>query len=300
MGENKRELKIVQVKDIPEFSSWLGNRCTLLSHYGLFPYRNTEEEICEFLEQSAKDPKMLNICLKSRCGEFYRYFQRGDTPFMESDPIYLEEYGGKYWVSEGKHRVCLAKRMGVKTISAFVYHLSDDFYSLLPQIGEPGRYQALFSYDPSDGRAKAEGTVLLLMVYDIDKICHHLQSRLVFDEYRDTSGSMKTILEGIRYRVKVVKETSRRLFSRSQTKVTVTSEVAIESDHKKTKIWLLEIPANLLDSVALHDERLYDAQLYGGAKSIYRYGRWRKINLKAILHKNYYAPPPSFLLGKPS
>lgn len=86
----------VNVSDIMEYPTEMGSRCLLLQHFGLDVYWNTEEEILDALTNSAGDPECLDICLKtSRCQAFWKQYQKGLTPFAESDPIRLLEYDGK-------------------------------------------------------------------------------------------------------------------------------------------------------------------------------------------------------------
>ncbi|MEZ0535976.1 hypothetical protein ACAG39_01865 [Caldicellulosiruptoraceae bacterium PP1] len=47
--------KAINVSDIVEFPTELGNRCLLLTELGLNPYIHTEEEILEALEKTAND-----------------------------------------------------------------------------------------------------------------------------------------------------------------------------------------------------------------------------------------------------
>jgi hypothetical protein len=96
----KAELRTVKVADIAEFPTELGSRCLLLQQFGLSPYRNTEEELLETLTETAAQPVLLDICLQSsRCQKFYRAFPKGCTPFSETDPIRLLEFGGRYWLT---------------------------------------------------------------------------------------------------------------------------------------------------------------------------------------------------------
>lgn len=116
------EYRIVNVADIAEFPTRLGSRCLLLKKLGLDAYFTTEEELLEALTESAGNSELLRICMESsRCSVFWEKFREGTTPFTEYDPIYLNEYNGRYWVVEEKHRVCLAKRAGIEKIEAFVY-----------------------------------------------------------------------------------------------------------------------------------------------------------------------------------
>lgn len=148
--------------DIAEYPTELGNRCLLLRESGLDPYWHTEEEIMVALMESTGKPECLHICQKSsRCSAFCEQYQKGVTPFIERDPICLLEYGGRYWASEGKHRVCLAKRAGIESIEAYVYSMVKDSYTPLPPIGTPGVYKFRVVYNK---RRRAYGEVAVLWI----------------------------------------------------------------------------------------------------------------------------------------
>jgi hypothetical protein len=196
-------LKTVQVADIAEFPTALGNRCLLLNELGLDPYVNTDEELLDALVESAKNPKMVNICNKSsRCKAFWEKFQQGITPFIERDPIRLLEYNGRYWVSEGKHRVCMAKRSGVKSIDAYVWPLEEDEYSFLPPEGEQGRF--VFQCTYFQGKScRAKGDVAVLWIQS-PYGCP--PSRFDFgpaalDGRLDTRGELRLLFPGLSYSI---------------------------------------------------------------------------------------------------
>jgi|LSQX01.3.fsa_nt_gb hypothetical protein len=116
MRKVRGNLQAVETNRI-EFSTFLGNICGLLNS------ENIHEEL-------------KKICFSSRCGCFLKYYTEGITPFMNEDPIELAEYNGRYWPMEGKHRSCLAKMAGIKTIQAYVSALDRDIYSTLPNNGD--------------------------------------------------------------------------------------------------------------------------------------------------------------------
>lgn len=140
MLEPEGKLMLVSPEDIEQPID-LGNRCTLLNHFGMQPYWHTEEEVSEFLEDAFADKDTLPLCLRSRCGEFYQRYLRGETPYFERDPVMLVGHQGKFWVEEGKHRVCLAKRMRIRHIQVLVRDLDKDYYNLLPGTGQPGIFK---------------------------------------------------------------------------------------------------------------------------------------------------------------
>lgn len=147
----------------------------------------------EALTESANNPEFLEICLKSsRCSVFWKKFSQGITPFMQYDPIYLHEYNGRYWVVEGKHRVCLAKRAGVKKLEALAWTLEEDTESLLPKEGKPGRFKFCYSYiDPP----KARGEKVILWIKSSPEVpLRGLENYpLILDERFDTKGELIAI-----------------------------------------------------------------------------------------------------------
>jgi len=243
----------VWVADIAEIPTELGNKCLLLQELGFNAYRNTEEELFEALTESAQRPECLEICLKSsRCQKFLSAFEEGRTPFSERDPIRLLEHGGRYWVAEGKHRVCLAKRAGVESLEALVCHLKEDTESLLPREGEPGRYQfrSSFNFGSLDG---ARGTMAYLWAHGHpDAVPRMFNFRGAWlDVSQDTEGSPVELFPGLQYRVLIRREHEKKGFFRRREQLVVEAEVLIES-HPKTKIWLLEMPPQRFSPGALH------------------------------------------------
>jgi hypothetical protein len=92
--------------------------------------------VCEYLKHKYKEPqdihyilskkaneKMYNeICLQStHCGPIIEKFLKGEyiakyDGGTGSDDIQIEIIDNQYVVFEGKHRVCMAKRFGIKEI----------------------------------------------------------------------------------------------------------------------------------------------------------------------------------------
>ena len=269
---------IVKVADIMEYPTELGNKCSLLREFGLNAYWNTEEQLFEAITESATQPNSLEFCLKSsRCRKFYEIYGEGRTPFSERDPIRLLEYGGRYWASEGKHRVCMAKRAGVESLEALVYHLAEDTETILPHEGEHGHFH--FSYSFLLGTRKQEevrGTAGYLWV-TIPPGFHH--SRFGFrggwlNVSLDTEGELRELFSGLQYSVSVKKELERVSFFRRMERFTVESEVIISPNHPKVKIWLLEIPAKELPGFC------YKGTL--SLHTLYRAGCWRMSHLKQL------------------
>jgi hypothetical protein len=267
----KAELHTVKVGDIVEFPIMLGNRCLLLQELGFNAYWNTEEELLEALSGSASNPKMLEICLSySPCRRFWEEFGQGRTPFIKSDPIRLTKYGNRYWISEGKHRVCLAKRAGVESLEAFVYCLQKDTMSLLLPEGTPGR----FRFSCTIGNRKFQGTIAYLQVH----IPHGLMrfdpvgfQSIWLDVGRDTSGQFVKIMPGVEYRVSTMKKRKKLGLFRQQDEFCVESEVIISPGHPKTKVWLLQASAN--------DVFNFNSPSF---RTIYRRGCWRQGHLLSL------------------
>ncbi|WAM33336.1 ParB/RepB/Spo0J family partition protein [Caldicellulosiruptor morganii] len=244
MSYEKTE-KIINVSDIQEFPTWLGSKCLLLSQFGLDPYRNTDEELLEVLEMTAKDPKYLDICLKlSRCKGFYEKFLKNETPFFDQDPIVVREYNGKFWVIEGKHRVCLAKRAGFEKIKAVVYQLREDTLSRIPDIGNPGVFR--FSYKckiDEAGRREHRGELGAQWLKTVTNYFWAIDTAQPFllNSKHDTDGKFVELVEGVKVKVSVNIKKTKRLFSKPSKTIEIESEVAIEENHKKTRIWLLSV-----------------------------------------------------------
>ena len=250
------EIREVKVSDIVEYNPDLGQRCFLLRELGLNPYVNTEEEICSALEKSAEDPDCLKLCMmNSHCGVFLKSYNRGETPFFDKDPVRLTEYGGEYWVTEGKQRVCMAKRFGVETVKAQVTSLNEDYDSLLPVLGEPGTFVSTASY----GRKCADGELAILWVKpprsaDITRFSF---GPVPLNPPNAESHGKEQIIPGVSFEVTVQ---SRVFWPR---KKIVTAAVNIQADHPNTRIWLYTVPAK--GHVALDE-----------VTTAYRRGQWRK------------------------
>jgi len=265
------DFKSVRTADIPEFPTALGQGCCILGEYGLDAYSDTEEDLLQALTESAGDNGALDICKNcSRCGGFWQVYQTGRTPFNEKDPIRLNEYNGKYWVSEGKHRVCMAKRLGVERIDAYVYRLDHDDYSLLEPLGVPGRYSVGYTHIQAGCIShKTNGSVALLWA-NTPRECHPTGFEhypRVLDESMDTKGRWTELFSGLLYRVTV--ETRNIALLRKATYVT--AEIEILPEHKNTRIWLTSA---LVKHSSPH--QLSRPLLLSNMKTLYRTGCWRR------------------------
>lgn len=245
----------------------LGNRCTLLNHYGMQPYWHTEEEVWEFLDTALRDPATLWLCLKSRCGEFCHQFQQGYTPFFDRDPVVLTGYQGHYWAEEGKHRVCLAKRMGIRHIKAFVREVDRDYYSMLPPEGKPSEHVCCFKVVMNGSRPRVAGDILLLWLPDVS-VTRRFGGRIFrLDFGADTGGERVSPVRGVECCVRVERCERRVWFLGKKREITVTALVNIRGDHEKTKIWLLRVNAGAVLQPYCREPELV---------TLYRYGRWRR------------------------
>lgn len=260
----KTELMTVKVSEITEYPTNLGSRCMLLASLGLDAYWDSEEDLLKALTKSAADPNCLKICTQSsRCRAFWEVYQRGETPFLQKDPIRLSEYAGHYWVSEGKHRVCMAKRAGVETIEAYVYHLAFNAYTLLQPEGEPGKYLFKYSFCGED----LQGEIAVLWVEP-----PHGEPPSVFsffptmlDRKCNTDGAEIELFPGLSYNVRCTKKKIGFLKRRILTEVE--TEVCINSYHANTRIWLLKGNANDLCRLNLLP--------LSALNTVFRCGCWR-------------------------
>lgn len=273
------ERRAVRVADIEEYPTALENRCLLLRQLGLDTYRCTDEELLDALNESAKHPENLDICKNnSRCGAFWDKLQQGVTPFFERDPIRLEEYNGRYWVNEGKHRVCMAKRCGAERIDAYVWKLGEDERTLLPVIGNAGHYSFRCEYSPK-GLRRAKGDIAVLWVQSPHD---YPASRFDFgpialDTRLSTQGKLHTVFPGLSYSVTASHECSMPFGLKKR--YIIQSDVAIEPGHTRTRIWLMRgLTENVLVRPPVEVSQI---------STEYRFGCWRNHHLR---HSAIYRP----------
>jgi len=256
-----RELKTVNVSDIIEYPTALGRRCAMLDAYGIDSYSDNEETITVALLESAANPDNLDICrTKCGCSAFYNAFLRGETPFMEKDSIRLSEWGGKYVVTEGKHRVCMAKRMGVKTILALVAQSNDGGFLPLPDVPNPGEFQATHSLN----RGVRNGDAFLLWVRNTRAIDTFFDTPLLITESCCTDGEFVEVVSGVQYQVALSK-VSILPFQSRKTKIDV--KVVISEKHEVTGIWLMKVSMKKFEA----PNRI----LLADVKTLYRKGCWK-------------------------
>lgn len=278
--------KVIDVADIQEFPTELGSRCLLLSKLNLNAYCNTEEEILEALETTAKDPEYLKICLEySRCRGFYEQFKDGKTPFFEQDKIKVAEFEGKYWVTEGKHRVCMAKRMGIEKIRAAVYQLKEDVYSRLSQVGNPGNYKFYFRKETISSdfftESVSEGEIALLWLGMVKDKYLHLGTYLPIPLHWTFNNSKEWIelVDGIKVKIETNFEEKANLFGKRTAIVEIKSEVVIEPNHKKTRVWLFSVKTRDKNS-NIFTTPLSELEL----STLYRTGCFRKMH-ESVLNR---------------
>ena len=254
------KLETVKVANIPEYATELGGRCLLLESLGINPYSECQEKVRKVLIETAKDPKNLEICKKSsRCGVFSKFFERGETPFLDKDPIrIIKERNGQYTVAEGKHRVCMAKRGGFSVLQAYIWDAYPIKTAALPEIGRRDEYKFLFTFTKFGG---AIGDCAVLWLKARPHEYHRFLLPEVLDEKFDTKGEFCEPKSGLRYKVSV-----KRGFL--GVKTTIEARVIISQDHDAYGIWLLRVPVKNLRRLT----RLRDLD----ERTLYRYGCWKE------------------------
>ncbi len=232
----------------------------------------------EAVTQSAKDQGKLQICLRdSRCRAFWDGFQKGRTPFAESDPIRLLEHAGRYWVTEGRHRVCLAKRAGVGMLEAIVFSLPEDTQSLLPQQGEPGQFSFWLSYVCRGRKLEdVRGEAAFLWVEHPALSEKFAWGKVWLTAPEDTGGSFREVLPGVAYRVSVARKRLHWGLFRSSEEIVVNAEVVVKDDHPKTKIWLMKVPVGQIPAFR------FGLGTPPSFETVYRYGCWRRGHLRQL------------------
>lgn len=236
------KLKRVRVSDIVEYPTLFSTNCSLFHSLGKNVSQCTEEEIAYILSKTAGDPKYLEICTASKqCKSIMDGLK--DYVQFANDPIRLEEYNGKYRASEGKHRVCMAKRINLNWLWAETVRLETDDLELLGNIGNPGifslpirnRYAFVLIYDVGNLKVK--------VIRDIEKV-----------NIWET-----TEVKGIEYMIE-----KKKWFQKARV------VVKISSDHPKTKVWLKAMP--FPNGYPLIQESI----------NLYRYGFWRKHHERGV------------------
>jgi hypothetical protein len=279
--------RVVKVDDIAEFPTALGSRCLLLRKLGMDAYQNTEEELLCALTQSTLDPSSMQTCmLSSRCKAFWDVFQKGITPYMERDPIRLIEYRGQYWVCEGKHRVCLAKRAGIEEIKAYVYPMAKDSYSLLPTVGTPCAAPITHHFHAEIAESSihsTSGDAAVLWLGNGSGMSRFTLSPAVLDETHTTGGHSVELSPGLSYSISYSRSRSGVFGHRRVTRVD--STVTIEENHRNMRIWLLAYPAGKVMSRSFRRNNATVSIEEG--RTIYRTGCWRNHHLTNLVSALY-------------
>jgi hypothetical protein len=96
------------------------------------------------------------------------------------------------------------------------------------------------------------------------------------DTSQDTRGALVDLFPGLQYRILVNKGFERRGFFRRRKRFVVESEVVIQPDHPKTKIWLMEVSAVEILSTCLAGPPFF--------RTAYRFGCWRQHHLRQLEH----------------
>lgn len=263
--KRRGKMETVRVADIAEYNYQLGTKCCLLEKNGLNPYINTEEEVCAFLEASAKDKESVEFCkTQARCSGFWKEYEQGRTPFNESDPIRLVEENGYLYIAEGKHRCCLAMRSGIEHIQAQVSSLDESEYSLLPEVGSAGQ----FTFTAAFGKKQQAGEIAVLWIAPPkgEEITKFMFRPIPLNVPFIDCPEERTVLDGISY--KLTYETKCHA---PQWEKLVTATVDISPTHRNTRVWLFTIPAEEIKNKA--------APINMG-KTYYRRGRWRSNHMK--------------------
>lgn len=165
----------------------------------------------------------------------------------------------------------LAKRAGVKEIKAYIYELSNDGKVLLPEMGTPDSF--VFDYlEVLSSKQEGEKAVLWLKDLKDLRLIEFSWKPAVLDKRFDTKGKFVELVKGIKVSISVSKKAKMFLFEKT---IHVHTEIIIEPEHKKTKIWLLKIPAGqqfCLEKVDMINRN-----------TLYRHGCWRKHHLEELI-----------------
>ena len=226
----------IQVKNIVKHPTLLGERCKLLKINGLSTYAETEETLTHALK-SIND-NAIDICIgSSHCSGFYKGFINETTPFIDKDPIVLLGYRGKYIVMEGKHRVCMAIRLGIKTIKAIVREEKTGWFIPLPEIIVYGEHN--FTYPAT---VKSGERMVFLWVQGKPFVSTGFEYLKALDSRMCTKE--KQVLNGLSYNVSM---NFRKVFLKKRLETNLT--VTISPDCERAKIWLIERKNNKIRTV---------------------------------------------------
>lgn len=261
--------KEVPVASIVEYPTSFGRGgCHLLRETeGTDQYSITEEEISEFLETSAKNPQNLLICQNGYCRFFVEQFLAGRTPKVK-EPIQLSEYQGKFWTTEGKHRVCAAKRTGATFVDAWVEQLQED-NSILPPIGEHGAFCA--SITTTSHRRNGSNIFIDASFRRFNVSDNHYRgfATRLFRQAFNASEGKASVFPGCS--ITIIWRRSNRVLTMLQQKEIIDITVEVTNDLPNGKLWIARVPFD-------HNGRPDFSQ----KEDLFRRGNIRRFNAPAI------------------
>ena len=239
-------VRTIKVADIIEYPTELGTRCKILKCRNISTYTETPELLHDILVSSVQTTE-LEVCKNSsHCAAFYRLFSEGRTPFLDKDPIILRGYAGRYIITvEGKHRVCMAKRMGIDTINAYVLEADSDWFYHLKELGEAKTYT--FRCTPKACKFPLLWVISKPFDFSIFDVPTLLNNEMNCMPINGISVDVSRYTQGF--------------FGR----VGFDINVSISEGHEKTKVWLMELNLNT-----------------GRYDTLYRRGLWRKRHLHEL------------------
>lgn len=221
----------VQIKNIVKHPTLLGERCKLLNIKGFSTYTETEETLTNALKVESASDNSIEVCIgSSHCSGFYNAFANGTTPFLEKDPIVLLGCRSKYIVAEGKHRVCMAMRLGIKTIRAIIQEEKSGWFMPLPEVAVYGEHRFTYPALPKQG-----GGMVFLWVQGKWLVNTGFEYLTAMDLRMCTGGKQVKILDGLSYGMSM---NSRSIFLKKRLETILT--VTVSPGHEKAKIWLIE------------------------------------------------------------
>ena len=219
----------------------LGNACYWLRTKGHSSYQENEEVIWDTF-QEIQGVNITDVCRQEECRSFIAALEDGETPHLDKEAIQLLRHNDQFWASEGKHRVCAAKRVGVTHIWARVEDIADDLMPL-PAVGIPGTFKVV-SVVPPRLRLRT-GHDLFVYANDGVGVLYPRPARafLLLDSsylpmHRDQWTSVISGLD-VRKTVRTVRpQWWRRLSVAEETVV----EVRVAAEMAPAKVWIAEVP----------------------------------------------------------
>jgi len=243
---------------------------------GYNPSTDSEEELLAELLRCKNDADSHEICKNSsHCSAFWIYLQQGLTPFMDKDPIKLDEFNGKFRVAAGKHRVCTALRMGIEEIDADVYQTSG-LKHLISSSGEPGTFHFKHSFITGIQKLKRGDYAVLWLNFHNRKPPDGYDSvPIIINSLHNTFGEPVDIISGVSICVRV---------QQFLCYVVVNVQVTIAPNHANVALWLLRANSSQLRELATVG--IWELE------TLYRKGCWRghHINTTAVEYPGQVIP----------